>query len=147
MFRAEMASVALLLLVALLTVYGAISGVLGGLALSLATTLTKNVYYVAWSLTDLEMQMNSIERLKTYHDDLPREGVAAGADPVTEPTNWPETGMLDIRSISLKYPSRRTPALNRITLKIRGGQRVGIVGRTGECFTQHIVLTRQYLLT
>ncbi|KAJ9137445.1 Spermidine/putrescine import ATP-binding protein potA [Pleurostoma richardsiae] len=125
--RAEMAAVGLLLVVAMLTARGVIPGSRAGLALSMATTLSKNVYLFAWAITDVEIQMNSVERLKTYHDDLPREG------PVDDHSSgdWPSKNMVVMKNVSLQYPSRRTPALDNISLEVPAGTRIGIVGRTG----------------
>jgi len=129
--RGELVSIMMVLGVALLMAYGGISSLVGGLAVSLASTLTNNVYLMAWAVTDLEIQMNAIERLKTYHDHLPREGVAVDRVEQTVTKSWPERGEVTLRDVTLRYPSRPTPALDRINLDIPGGQRVGIAGRTG----------------
>jgi hypothetical protein len=53
----------LLALVAILTAFGVIPEIQAGPALGVATTLAKSVYLLAWSATDLEIQMNSADRL------------------------------------------------------------------------------------
>ncbi|MDG1581754.1 type I secretion system permease/ATPase [Pseudomonas sp. GOM6] len=40
-------------------------------------------------------------------------------------------GALDIRQMSFSYPGQSTPALNKISLHIKPGERVGIIGRSG----------------
>ncbi|MFG0379839.1 type I secretion system permease/ATPase [Pseudomonas sp. zbq_18] len=40
-------------------------------------------------------------------------------------------GALDIRQMSFSYPGQSTPALNKISIHIKAGERVGIIGRSG----------------
>ncbi|MDG9929663.1 MULTISPECIES: type I secretion system permease/ATPase [unclassified Pseudomonas] len=40
-------------------------------------------------------------------------------------------GALDLRQVSFAYPGQSTPALNRISLHLAAGERVGIIGRSG----------------
>ncbi|OAA66093.1 ABC transporter, transmembrane domain, type 1 [Cordyceps fumosorosea ARSEF 2679] len=62
-----------LLVLAQLTVHGVFPHVSASLALGTATTLARNVYLLAWAATDLDIQLNSVERLQTYGawQDLP----------------------------------------------------------------------------
>lgn len=131
--RAEMASIMLLIVVTGLTVKGQIPDVLGGLALTFATGLSNDVFLLTWGLTDLEVQMNSTERLREYHQNIPKEGLVRGLeiDSETVPTDWPRRNDIKVNSMSLIYPSRSTPAVDNITLHVNGGERLGIVGRTG----------------
>lgn len=131
--RAEMAAVMLLLVVAILTARGQIPDVLGGLALTFATGLAGDVFLLAWGLTELEVQMNSIERLYEYHENLPKEGQLPDlqVEPKPVPKNWPQKSSIDVKNVSLLYPTRSTPALDNITLHVESGERLGIVGRTG----------------
>ncbi|KAM7211688.1 P-loop containing nucleoside triphosphate hydrolase protein [Rhypophila decipiens] len=128
--RAEAAAAMVLALVAIPTAYGIIPETLAGMALGVATTLAKNVYLLAWSATDLEIQMNSAERLMVYHDEMPREGPTPSQEHST-PSNWPAKTDLVLRDVYVQYKSRSEPVLRNINLKIPAGQRVGIVGRTG----------------
>lgn len=131
--RAEMAAVALLFVVAMLTAGGQIPDVLGGLALTFATGLANNVFLLSWGLTDLEVQMNSTERLQEYHDHLPKEGQLQSlqVEPRPVPKDWPQRNSIDVQNMSLIYPTRSAPAIDNLTLHIKSGERLGIVGRTG----------------
>ncbi len=40
-------------------------------------------------------------------------------------------GALDLRQVSFAYPGQSTPALNRVSLHLAAGERVGIIGRSG----------------
>lgn len=129
--RAEAIAVLVLLVIALLTVHGVIAEVQAGLTLSIGTTLSKNVYLLTWAFTEIEIQMNSIERLKTYYDSLPRENLIDREEEDKVPEGWPIKADIEMRDVFLKYPSRQAPALDGINLTIKAGERVGIVGRTG----------------
>ncbi|XWW96772.1 hypothetical protein V2A60_004752 [Cordyceps javanica] len=134
-FRSEMAAATVLLVLAQLTVHGVVPHVSASLALGTATTLARNVYLLAWAATDLEIQLNSVERLQIYHDGIPREdrrnprADEDGQEPELE--RWPENNAIHIDKAHLKYKTRKTPALDNVNLKISQGQKVGLVGRTG----------------
>ena len=40
-------------------------------------------------------------------------------------------GALDVRQVSFSYPGQSTPALNKVNLHIKAGERVAIIGRSG----------------
>lgn len=132
-FRAELAAAFVLLVLTQLTVNGFISHESASLALGTATTLARNVYLLAWAATDLEIQLNAVERLQTYHDDIPKEGnqLLLDENSISEDESWPKFNSVDITRAYLKYKTRKTAALETITLKISQGQKVGVVGRTG----------------
>lgn len=134
-FRAEIAAATVLLVLAQLTVHGIIPHVSASLALGTATTLARNVYLLAWAATDLEIQLNSVERLQIYHEGIPREDQkgpwADEEEREDELENWPENNTIDIKNAYLKYKTRKTPALDNVTLNVGQGQKVGLVGRTG----------------
>ena len=44
---------------------------------------------------------------------------------------WPTTGSLSIKNLKLRYRPDLPLALNGLNLDIAGGERLGIVGRTG----------------
>ncbi|KAJ6785291.1 hypothetical protein PWT90_01091 [Aphanocladium album] len=134
-FRSEIAAATILLVLAQLTVHGVIPHVSASLALSTATTLANNVYLLAWAATDLEIQLNSVERLQIYHEGIPRENTKdSWADEEEREDgleSWPENNSITIDEAYLKYRTRKTPAIDRISLQISHGQKIGLVGRTG----------------
>lgn len=131
--RAELAAVMLVLVVAMLTAGGKIPDVLAGLAITFATGLANEVFLLTWGLTDMEVQMNSVEGLQEYHDKLPQEGRlrSLAVEPEPTPRNWPQQNSIDIKNMSLYYPTRSTPVLDKLTLHVKSGEKLGIVGRTG----------------
>jgi ABC-type multidrug transport system fused ATPase/permease subunit len=47
------------------------------------------------------------------------------------PTNWPSAGAIEISGLSMRYRKDTPLALHGVSLSIRAGARVGVVGRTG----------------
>ncbi|KAJ2674445.1 Multidrug resistance-associated protein 1 [Coemansia sp. RSA 1085] len=56
------------------------------------------------------------------------EGLNASASP---PANWPSAGEIVFKDFKMKYREDLEQALNGVNLKIRPGEKIGIVGRTG----------------
>jgi ABC-type multidrug transport system fused ATPase/permease subunit len=44
---------------------------------------------------------------------------------------WPEEGNIGIESLTVRYRLNLPPSLREVSLIIKKGQRVGVVGRTG----------------
>jgi len=47
------------------------------------------------------------------------------------PTSWPELGVIDYDTYSVRYRQSLPLVLRRVTCHIRANEKVGIVGRTG----------------
>ncbi|KAJ2325927.1 hypothetical protein GGI00_004895, partial [Coemansia sp. RSA 2681] len=47
------------------------------------------------------------------------------------PPEWPREGVIEMRNYTMRYAEGLKPALNNVSLKIRAGEKIGIVGRTG----------------
>ena len=76
--------------------------------------------------------MNSVERIKTYAEDVPREDEDKSQliDPKTLPEDWPNVGCITGEDMKMSY--RDGPlVLKGLSFQIQGGEKVGLVGRTG----------------
>ena len=51
--------------------------------------------------------------------------------PATAPEQLPETDEVDVRDVSMRYAGDRDPVLDHVSLRLRRGRRVGIVGPSG----------------
>ena len=72
---------------------------------------------------------DSVERVKEHIDVSPK---APTSIPETRPPhNWPSKGSVDFSHYSTRYRSDLPYALHNIDLKVRPGEKIGIVGRTG----------------
>lgn len=127
--RAELISAIIVLSCGALYVGDLISPVQAGLALSTAITFTKNVYLLLWALIQVEVEMNSVERLSNYINNIPCE--EKGLEQNTPYPAWPADGRIDLQDVTLQYRTQPRPALDKVNLRIDSGQRVGLVGRTG----------------
>ncbi|KAI8052828.1 P-loop containing nucleoside triphosphate hydrolase protein [Syncephalis plumigaleata] len=77
----------------------------------------------------VEMNMNSIERVKEYFD-IEQEAPAIIEDNRVD-ENWPENGEVRVESLMLRYTQEHDPVVQDLSFVVRPGERVGIVGRTG----------------
>lgn len=89
----------LLLGVVMLTAAGQIRDVLAGLAITFATGVANQVFLLTWGLTDMEVQMNSVKRLREHHDNLPQEGhlQSLEGEPEPAPKKWPRQNSMQHR--------------------------------------------------
>ena len=102
----------------------------GGTALSMIITIAQTLGFLTRQLTELENEMNSAERLVYYADTLKQE--AAQRIPEAAPAApWPNEGSVEFDDVWLQYRPTLPNVLKGVSLHVRGGEKVGIVGRTG----------------
>ena len=84
-----------------------------------------------WVLvTDLEIEMNAVERLDHYANNLAVE--APAIVPSNRPSpSWPSAGCIRFDDVQLRYRPELPLVLQGLSFEIRAGEKVGIVGRTG----------------
>uniref|UniRef100_A0A8C2YX51 ATP-binding cassette, sub-family C (CFTR/MRP), member 10 n=1 Tax=Cyclopterus lumpus TaxID=8103 RepID=A0A8C2YX51_CYCLU len=110
--------------------YGAVDPGLVGLSLSYALSITDLLSGLIFSFTQTEMQLVSVERTEEYATVLPTE--PQNHSPVCDlPPAWPERGGLEFRDVVLAYRGGLPNALDGVSLAVRPGEKVGVVGRTG----------------
>uniref|UniRef100_A0A667YWU7 ATP binding cassette subfamily C member 12 n=1 Tax=Myripristis murdjan TaxID=586833 RepID=A0A667YWU7_9TELE len=121
------------LLVALFVVLSSndvISPALKGLALSYTIQLTGMFQYVVRQSTEVEARFNSVERLQEYITGC----VSEAPKQITRgqvPEDWPQQGAITFLNYKMRYRENTPIVLNGLHLHIRGGEKLGIVGRTG----------------
>ena len=60
------------------------------------------------------------------------EQEAAHEIPESKPhPEWPETGAIEFKDLEMRYRPGLPNVLRGISISIRGGEKIGIVGRTG----------------
>nr|KAJ3421417.1 hypothetical protein HK105_003607 [Polyrhizophydium stewartii] len=102
-----------------------------GLAINSTVTLGSSVNSSLQYLAETEASLNAVERLDYYAYNLPAE---AARQLLTDPKDgaWPTAGAVAIRDLEIRYPSRPDHAvIQDLSLDIRPGEKVGVVGRTG----------------
>ncbi|KAK2817485.1 hypothetical protein Q5P01_025676 [Channa striata] len=99
-----------------------------GLSLSYALSITALLSGLIFSFAQTEMQLVSVERTEEYSTSLPTEPQQHNTQLSSA---WPEQGCLEFRAVVLAYRDGLPNALDGVSLVVRPGEKVGIVGRTG----------------
>ncbi|OBA19390.1 P-loop containing nucleoside triphosphate hydrolase protein [Metschnikowia bicuspidata var. bicuspidata NRRL YB-4993] len=108
---------------------GRIDAGLAGLSLSYAISFSENALWIVRLYANIEMNMNSVERLQEYLDV---EEEPPAEVPETKPaSNWPQTGEIDVNDLSLRYAPDLPRVIKNATFHVKPCHKIGIVGRTG----------------
>ncbi|KAH3661347.1 hypothetical protein OGAPHI_006754 [Ogataea philodendri] len=120
------------LLICLLCVFRVfnISGAYTGLVLTYVVNIVGLVSFMLRSMTEVENQMNSVERLKFYAIDLQQEAAYDIPERDPEPT-WPASGSISFQDVSMRYREGLPYAVKGLSLDVAGSEKIGICGRTG----------------
>jgi ABC-type multidrug transport system fused ATPase/permease subunit len=101
-----------------------------GLALSYSIEVTGFLKHGVRMIATIEADMNSVERILYYSEKVDPEApdFVPEMDPPTG--TWPSDGKIEVTNGSMRY--RDGPlVLKSISVDIRGGEKIGVVGRTG----------------
>ncbi|KAM9904329.1 hypothetical protein OXX79_002817 [Metschnikowia pulcherrima] len=82
------------------------------------------------AMTQVETEMNSVERLHSYAFNLPQEAVNRG-NVIRMPMSWPKVGYVQFTNVSLRYRPTLPLVLKQLTFGVYPGEKLGICGRTG----------------
>ncbi|CAJ0887453.1 10050_t:CDS:10, partial [Entrophospora sp. SA101] len=101
-----------------------------GLVLSYALQISGTLNWCVRQASEVEANMNAVERLVYYSNDLEVE-----AEPIIPdhrpPSEWPDKGQIEVKDLVVQYGPDNPPVLKSISFKVKPTERVGIVGRTG----------------
>ncbi|KAG0344501.1 hypothetical protein BG004_004438 [Podila humilis] len=103
-----------------------------GLGLSFALTITRSVNWLIRRWCGLLNILVNVERLREYTElqtEAPEDSVASGL--ITVPESWPQHGQIVFEHYSTRYREGLDLVLKDISVTVNGGEKVGIVGRTG----------------
>ncbi|XP_059510179.1 multidrug resistance-associated protein 1 isoform X2 [Stegostoma tigrinum] len=100
-----------------------------GLSVSYALQVTSTLNWMVRMTSELETNIVAVERVQEY-TDTPKEArwINRSNRP---PQTWPSEGKIEFVNYGLRYREDLDLALKDITVSINGGEKVGIVGRTG----------------
>ncbi|CAI6346527.1 unnamed protein product [Macrosiphum euphorbiae] len=100
-----------------------------GLSVSYALQITQSLNWLVLITSEIETNIVSVERIKEY-EKTPQE--AAWEVPSTQPPReWPTRGDVQFKNLKVRYREGLDLVLKGLDLLVEGGQKVGIVGRTG----------------
>jgi ABC-type multidrug transport system fused ATPase/permease subunit len=100
-----------------------------GLSLSYGLSLNGTLFWAIYMSCFMENKMVSVERIKQFIA-IESEAEWRKKDSVPPP-NWPTRGNVELKDIQVRYRSNTPLVIKGITLSIRGGEKIGVVGRTG----------------
>jgi ATP-binding cassette, subfamily C (CFTR/MRP), member 1 len=97
-------------------------------ALSQALSVTNTLGWSVRMWCDVEGAMNSVERVEEYAKLQPE---AAAHVPDRDIEGWPSHGKIMFRDACMRYRIGLPLVLNQTSFEIKGGEKCGVVGRTG----------------
>ncbi|XP_044437366.1 ABC transporter C family member 10 isoform X2 [Triticum aestivum] len=100
-----------------------------GMALSYGLSLNISFVFSIQCQCNLANQLISVERVNQYMD-LQSEAAEAVEENRPLP-DWPQDGNVEIRNLKIRYREDTPLVLHGISCKFEGGDKIGIVGRTG----------------
>ncbi|KAI0115560.1 P-loop containing nucleoside triphosphate hydrolase protein [Nemania sp. FL0031] len=100
-----------------------------GIALVQLTSLSHALTALVQFWTLLETSLGAISRIKDFSETTPTEAIAGESS--EPPANWPNHGALTFESVSASYEDNGPLILKDVSFSLKGGQKIGIVGRTG----------------
>ncbi|KAJ2450923.1 hypothetical protein EV183_003955 [Coemansia sp. RSA 2336] len=100
---------------------------LAGFVLMYATSFSDSMLWFIRNYSDCEISMNSVERVNQY---LALEQEAAPPAEKYLASSWPSSGRVEISDLTIEYVPG-TPVLHNLSLSIKHGEKIGVVGRTG----------------
>jgi len=120
----------IILFAALFAVMGkdSLSAGLVGPSVSYALQVTQTLNWLVRMTSDVETNIVAVERIKEYGETKQE---APWENNTVLPKNWPEYGRVEFRNFQVRYREGLDLVLRGITFAVEGGEKVGIVGRTG----------------
>jgi ABC-type transport system involved in cytochrome bd biosynthesis fused ATPase/permease subunit len=101
-----------------------------GLALATVLGLSQAMTMMTRQQAEVETNMASAERLLHFANATPKEAPAF-IEATAPPQDWPSSGAISICNAEVRYRPELPPVLHDVSLDVRAGEKVGVVGRTG----------------
>uniref|UniRef100_A0A7S2H7W8 ATP-dependent transporter ycf16 n=1 Tax=Octactis speculum TaxID=3111310 RepID=A0A7S2H7W8_9STRA len=108
---------------------GALTSGEGGLSITYALSITQTLNWLVRMSSDRESQVVAVERVDEYAQ------IQSEAPPVIESyrpsKEWPTAGAISFKNAKMRYRKGLPLVLKGLTVDIKAGSKVGVVGRTG----------------
>jgi ATP-binding cassette subfamily C (CFTR/MRP) protein 1 len=105
-----------------------VSPSIAGLVLSFVLAIVQMIQFTVRQLAEVENKMNATERIHYYGSELAEEAPLKLRQ--VEDT-WPQAGSIDFDNVQMRYRAELPLVLQGLSMQVKGGERIGIVGRTG----------------
>ena len=102
-----------------------------GMLLSYSMKLNDYLYSLLSRITKLEKQITCVERCDSFTEIVQEQPSEMSEDMLLKQRRFPAKGEITFRNYSNKYRPNTPLVLNNISVSLRAGEKVGIVGRTG----------------
>ncbi|TVY43469.1 Multidrug resistance protein, partial [Lachnellula occidentalis] len=99
-----------------------------GLVLSYILSIVQMIQFTVRQLAEVENGMNATERIHYYGTQLEEE---APLHTIEVRKSWPESGEIIFENVQMRYRENLPLVLSGLSMHIKGGERIGVVGRTG----------------
>ncbi|KAK0714590.1 P-loop containing nucleoside triphosphate hydrolase protein [Lasiosphaeris hirsuta] len=120
--------------------YQVLGAGLVGFSLANATGLNQAILGLVRTMNEMEVELQAFHRVEEYSKLEPEEKeeeeskqaayhAANGGRAI--PENWPQSGAVEFRHVTIKYDPEGPEILKDINLKFAAGERVAVIGRTG----------------
>ncbi|XP_038108731.1 multidrug resistance-associated protein 1 [Culex quinquefasciatus] len=121
----------IVLFVALFAVWGreTMNPGMVGLSILYALQITQTLNWLVRVTSELETNIVAVERIKEYGETKPE--AAWELQNSTLSRDWPEQGRVEFQDFQVRYREGLDLVLKGISFTVEGGEKVGIVGRTG----------------
>ena len=101
---------------------------IGGLVLAYILAIVQMIQFTVRQLAEVENAMVSTERLYYYGTELDEEPPLHLKN---VPESWPDKGEIVFDDVHMRYRNDLPLVLQGLNMTVQGGERIGIVGRTG----------------
>lgn len=99
-----------------------------GVVLSYIISVQQAFGWLVRQIAEVENDFNSVERIVHYAKQLEQEAPHQVPDK-KPPASWPADGQIELKDVVLKYRPELPPVLKGLSLSVKPGEKVGIVGR------------------
>ncbi|KAF2134156.1 ABC multidrug transporter-like protein [Dothidotthia symphoricarpi CBS 119687] len=101
---------------------------IAGLVLSYILTIVQMIQFTVRQLAEVENNMNATERIHHYGTQLEEEAPLKMGE---VRSTWPEHGEIVFDNVEMRYRDGLPLVLKGLSMHVRAGERIGVVGRTG----------------